>query len=208
VADLLREVFTETSTVRFEGNGYSDEWKAEAKKRGLPNLADTPAALAAAREKQHYKFLVDTGVLTEVEVESRFNVTMERYIKQVMLEAETLSEMVTTAVVPAAEKQLAVSVVAWKALADIGGSQGTPANTARLKALSGGLESALAGVARIRGLLADLAGVHDEAKLCERLGHEMRPLMQDVRVAADLLEGLVDDELWPLPKYREMLFVK
>ena len=208
VADLLREVFTETSAVRFGGNGYSDEWKAEAKKRGLPNLVDTPAALAAAREKKHYQFLLDMGVLSAVEVESRFNVAMERYIKQVTLEAETLAEMVTTSVVPAAEKQLAVSVVAWKALADLGGSSGTPANTARLKALSNGLESALAGVARIKGLLSELGGIHDEAKLCERLGREMRPLMQEVREAADLLEGLVDDELWALPKYREMLFVK
>jgi glutamine synthetase len=116
--------------------------------------------------------------------------------------------MVTTAVVPAAEKQLAVSVVAWKALADLGGSKATPANAARLKSLADGLESALAGVAKIRALLAALGGVHDEGKLCERLGREMRPLMQEVREAADLLEGLVDDELWPLPKYREMLFVK
>ena len=57
VAELLREVFAETSAVRFEGNGYSAEWKAEAKRRGLPDLADTPASLAAAREQQHHRFL-------------------------------------------------------------------------------------------------------------------------------------------------------
>jgi len=208
VAELLREVFAETAAIRFGGNGYSDEWKVEAKKRGLPNLVDTPAALAAAREKKNYQFLVDRGVLSEVEVESRFNVAMERYIKQVTLEAETLAEMVTTAVVPAAEKQLAVTAGTWKALGEAGGAKTAPSIAKRLAALGEGLEGALSGVAKVRALLADLARVHDEAKLCERLGREVRPLMAELREAADGLEGLVDDDLWPLPKYREMLFVK
>ncbi len=208
VAELLREVFTETSAVRFEGNGYSDEWKTEAAKRGLPNLVDTPAALAAAREPKHYQFLVDQGILTKEEVESRFNVAAERYIKQVTLEAETVVDMVTTAVVPAAERQLAVTSAAAAALSELGGKAKNPAYSARVAALTEGLESALSGVARIGALLDALAKVHDEDKHCERLGREMRPLMQEVREAADLLERLVDDDLWPLPKYREMLFVK
>ena len=198
VAELLREVFTETAAVRFEGNGYSDEWKVEAGKRGLPNLVDTPAALMAARQPKSYAFLVQQGIFTEVEVESRFNVAMERYIKQVLLEAETQAEMVTTLVIPAAERQLAVSASAWKALAEVGaGRHG--AYAARVQAVVAGLEAASATVGKMRTLLEALGGVHDEAKLCARLGAEVRPLMADVRAAADGLEGLVDDDLWPLP---------
>ena len=208
VAELLREVFTETSAVRFEGNGYSAEWKAEAAKRGLPNLADTPAALAAVRQKKHHAFLVEQGVFSEVEMESRFNVAIERYLKQVTLEAETLAEIVMTSVVPAAEKQLATTAAAARALAELRGKDRHEAYGARVAALAAGLEAALVGVARIQALLAELGQVHDEEKLCARLGGEMRPLMGEVRTAADALELLVDDELWPLPKYREMLFVK
>jgi glutamine synthetase len=208
VAELLREVFTESAAVRFEGNGYSAEWKAEAAKRGLPDLADTPAALAAVREPKHHAFLVEQGIFSEVEVESRFNVAIERYLKQVTLEAETLAEIVVTAVVPAAEKQLASTAAAARALAELGGTVRHEAYGARVAALAAGLESALMGVARVHALLAELDQLHDEAKRCARLGSEMRPLMAEVRAAADALELLVDDELWPLPKYREMLFVK
>ena len=109
---------------------------------------------------------------------------------------------------PAAEKQLASTAAAARALTDLGGKTRHEAYGARVAALAAGLESALAGVARTQALLAELAKVHDEAKLCARLGSEMRPLMGEVRAAADALELLVDDELWPLPKYREMLFVK
>jgi glutamine synthetase len=207
VADLLREVFAETAAVRFEGNGYSDEWKAEAARRGLPNLADTPAALAAVREKAAHRFLVDMGVFSEVEAESRFNVAIERYLKQVTLEAETLAEMVTTLVVPAAERQLAVTTAAGNALGQAGVRKDS-AHGRRVAALGESLEAALAGVETLQKRLAEIHAAHDEMKACQRLGAEVRPLMQEVRAAADRLETLVDDELWPMPKYREMLFVK
>jgi len=207
VAELLREVFAETAAVRFEGNGYSEEWKAEAKKRGLPNLVDTAASLRAAREPKHHRFLVGTGVFSEVEMESRFNVALERYIKQVTLEAETMVEMVTTQLVPAAERQLAVTDAAWRALADAAGRKDSP-YARRVKALAESLEGVLEGVAGLQARLAGLHGSHDEMKVCEALSSEVRPRMQELRTAADRLESLVEDDLWPLPKYREMLFVK
>jgi glutamine synthetase len=207
VAELLREVFSETSTVRFEGNGYSEEWKKEAAKRGLPNLSDTPATLAEARKPENHRFLVDRGVLSPAEVESRFNVAMERYIKQVFLEAETLAEMVTTHVVPAVEKQIATTAAAWKAMGELGGTKPSCYAT-RIGSMTQALDAAMSGVVKLRTLLGEIGSTHDEAKQCHRLGGEVRPLMQTVREAADTLEGLVDDELWPLPKYREMLFVK
>ncbi len=207
VAELLREVFTETAAVRFEGNGYSDEWKAEAAKRGLPNLADTPAALAALKKAKANQFMVEMGVLSEMEVEARFNIAIERYLKQVTLEAETLAEMVTTQVIPAAEKQLAITDAAARALSGTAGRKDSP-YTRRVKALADAIEAALTGVESLKAKLEAAHGSHDELKTCERLGSEVRPLMSEVRAAADTLETLVEDELWPLPKYREMLFVK
>ena len=206
VAELLREVFTETATVRFEGNGYSEEWKVEAKKRGLPNLVDTPAAIQALTEKKHHQFLIDVGVFSQLEFDSRINVSLERYIKQVTLEAETVAEIVMTQVVPAAEKQLALTGSAWKSVTEAGG-KGT-IYSGRVKALTAGLEGVLDGVEKLQKMLHEVHAIHDEAKVCARLGSDVRPLMQSVRQAADMIENLVDDEFWPLPKYREMLFVK
>jgi hypothetical protein len=99
VLELLREVFIETAPVRFEGNGYSEEWKIEASRRGLPNIATTPAVIEAMRDPKHHGFLSAFGIFSERELGSRFNVDLERYIKQVTLEAETLIEMLTTQVV-------------------------------------------------------------------------------------------------------------
>ena len=203
MAELLREVFTETQAIRFEGNGYSEEWKAEAKKRGLPNLVDTPAAIGAMSLKKHHQFLVDMAVYSELEMESRLNVAYERYIKQVQLEAETLAEVVTTSVLPAAERQL---VSATAALSALGGKSKTYA--ARVAAIGDALEAAQSGVVRVRAALDKLSSVHEEAKLARELADEVRPMMAELRAAADALEGHVDDEQWPLPKYREMLFAK
>ena len=208
VVELLREVFTETAAVRFEGNGYSEEWKVEAQKRGLPNLADTPAALVAAMKAEHHGFLVATGVLSQLEVDARFNVAAERYLKQVTLEAETLLDVVSTSVIPAVERQLVSTGAAWRVVSEAAGNAKGSAYGKRVTALASGLETVQDGAARIQKLLAGLHDGQSELEACATLGSRMRPLMQEVRDAADALESLVDDEHWPLPKYREMLFVK
>jgi glutamine synthetase len=208
VVELLREVFIESAAVRFEGNGYSEEWKAEAAERKLPNLADTPAALAEVMRPEHHRFLIETGILSQVELDARFNVAAERYLKQVTLEAEVLLDLLNTAVVPAVERQIVTTGAAWRVVSEAAGSAKGSAYGKRVSALAAGLEAVQDGAARIRGLLDSLSGSHDELANCRTLAGMMRPLMQEVRVAADLLEGLVDDEYWPCPKYREMLFVK
>jgi len=220
VLELLREVFTETAAIRFEGNGYSEEWAIEAARRGLPNIPDTPGALEAMAQPDQHRFLTEQGVLSEIELNSHFNVAVERYVKQVTLEAETLVEMLSTMVAPAAEKQLALTAAAWNGVtagrADgrIPSTLGARAAAAsgafegRIAAISSALESVCASSERLTGLLSDLDCVHDERNRARRLADELRPMMAAAREAADRLEKLVDDELWPLPKYREMLFVK
>jgi glutamine synthetase len=215
VLDLLKEVFAETAPVRFEGNNYSDEWRKEAEKRGLPNLVDTPAAIAAFSDRKHSKFLSDLAILSEAEVRARENVALERYIKQVTLEAETLLEVLETAVAPAAEKQLATTVAAVRARADLA-SAGVKLSAfsresavhERAAALGDGLEELLGAASAIRTALAAADQVHDEAKRARKLGDEVRPLLGRARAAADRLESLIEDESWSLPKYREMLFVR
>jgi glutamine synthetase len=216
VLELLREVFIETAPVRFEGNGYSEEWKIEASRRGLPNIATTPAVIEAMRDPKHHGFLSAFGIFSERELGSRFNVDLERYIKQVTLEAETLIEMLTTQVVPAAERQLAISAAALQALvggpaASTVGAQaggGMAALERRVASLSKSVGDVLGGVERLEKLLGDLGPQHDEVRHAAHLAEHARPLMEEIRESADLIEKQIDDELWSLPKYREMLFTK
>jgi glutamine synthetase len=199
VLELLREVFTETAPVRFEGNNYSEDWKKEAARRGLPNLVDTPAALTALQDSKRTAFLRELGVLSERELESRFNVALERYIKTVTLEADTLIELLATHAIPAGEAQVAQSAAAPAA---------APALKKRLQQVVDGLTEVIGTVEQLRALLASAEGAHDELAEARRLAAEVRPAMAAARDAADRLEHLVDDEHWSLPKYREMLFVK
>jgi glutamine synthetase len=219
VLELLREVFRETTPVRFGGNNYSPEWKAEAARRGLPNLTDTPAALQLLRDPGRTAFLREQSVFSEAELASRYNIAIERYIKHVTLEAETLVEMLRTIVIPAGEKQLAGTLQTWSGLSEATGAWVAeaargPAETAarglagRIGELSAELAAVTGAAGEIEALLDDLDRSHDEAAVARRLADEVRPLMSRARVAADRLEHLVDDELWPLPKYREMLFVR
>jgi glutamine synthetase len=219
VLELLREVFKETAPVRFGGNNYSDEWKAEAARRGLPNLADTPAALEMLRDPQRTAFLHERAVFTEIELSSRYNIAIERYIKHVTLEAETLLELLRTFVIPAGEKQLAGALEVWGGLNAAAGAKladaargateaGARALTVRVAELSAVLAGVMGVAGELETLLEELDGVHDEAKAARRLADEMRPLMDKARASADRLEHLVDDELWSLPKYREMLFMR
>ncbi len=215
VLALIREVFGETAAVRFEGNGYSDEWRAEAAKRGLPNIADTPAVIEAMRDPKQCGFLVTHGVFSEAELASRFNIALERYLKQVQLEGETLLEMLTTQVLPAAERQMAITAEAWNQLSGVAQNGhakalagAVKAYERRVTALPEAIGALLETAGRLEATLESIAGVHDEPKQARRMADELRPLMDEARRAADRIEGMVDDDLWSLPKYREMLFVK
>ena len=226
VLELLREVFRETAPIRFTGNNYSAEWRAEAARRGLPELRDTPAALEVLRDPARVAFLREQGVYSEAELASRYNIAVERYIKHVTLEAETQLELLRTFVVPAGERQLARTLAAWNALApaDDARVSGAPARsagpareavTAGARALAGHVERLAATLAEVaeaadglERLLGEPNGTHDEAAVARRLAGEVRPLMARARTAADRLEHMVDDAVWSLPKYREMLFMR
>ncbi|HVP15510.1 MAG TPA: glutamine synthetase III, partial [Terriglobales bacterium] len=210
VLAMLREVFLETAPVRFEGNNYSKEWEQEAARRGLPNLRDTPAALEVLRDPQRTAFLREQGVFSDLELSSRYNIALERYLKHVTLEAETLIEIVRTMVIPAGEKQLETTLRVFGGLSQAGeaAAVGAKALAGRVDALSIEMAAVTAETDRLEGLLDNLECVHEEQVAARRLADEVRPLMRKARAAADRLEHLVDDDLWLLPKYREMLFVR
>ena len=205
VLKVVRESFKESTPVRFEGNNYSEEWVKEAGKRGLPNYRRTPEALAQLVTRQSRSLLTKLGVLTKEELESRYHVRMERYIKDMLIEMHTLLEMVDTLVLPAAftySGQLATSAAQAKAAGIRIIPQVDAAN--EVGAL---IEELRADRQKLAETIEAAEHMHDDLEQCAKmLTSSGADAMAGVRATCDKLELVVADEVWPLPKYREMLF--
>ncbi len=205
VRELVREVFLETQAVRFEGNNYAKEWVEEAARRGLPNLPNTPAALAVLQRPAATRFLVDFGVFTDEEVAARYHVYAEKYIKTLDIEACTLAEIATTQVIPAIEAQLANTGNAHAALQ--GGGVTSAVLRGRLTALSSLLDQVSASAGQVEALRGKVHHQPDLAAGMQLIIDQLVPAAEGLRAAIDAAEALVADAHWPLAKYREMLFL-
>ncbi|HUP58483.1 MAG TPA: glutamine synthetase type III, partial [Bdellovibrionota bacterium] len=204
ILTVLKDLIKETKPIRFEGNNYSEEWVKEAEKRGLPNLRKTPEALAELGSKKSKEMLTRLGIFTEAEVNSRHHVRVERYVKNLQIEIDTLRTMVSTQILPAAyayHGDLAQAVAAAKAAGVTAPQSGTLTKlTTLIQALEskhGALESAF----------HKAEGLGSEEEKAKVIAHEVSKVMADIRSTCDDLESIVADDYWPLPKYREMLFL-
>ena len=202
VMELIRQVVKETKNIRFSGNGYSDDWKVEAKKRGLPILNTTPDALEVFKDKKKIQFLVDTNVLSHEEIQSRYHIAIERYVKTLDIEHVSLIELAETYVLPAVEKQFTVLA---RAHASIPSKATAKLHEGRLNALDKVLAQLLTELNKFKTLVEKSQKIHDEEKRMWDIVETLQPLSFKLRAACDEAEKLVADDLWPLPKYREML---
>jgi glutamine synthetase len=205
VLKVVRGAFKDSTPVRFEGNNYSEEWVVEAKKRGLPNLRRTPEALKQLVTRQSRALLTKLGVLTKEELESRYHVRVERYVKDMLIELHTMREMVDTIVIPAAYEyltQLSESAASAKAAGIAVIPQVTTANQV------GELVQELQEFREdMSDVIARAEAMHDDPPAqAELLTTEGADTMAEARKVSDALELIVGDDFWPLPKYREMLF--
>ncbi len=205
VMKVVRKVFRETKNVRFEGNNYSEEWVQEAAKRGLLNLRRAPDALGQLVAKRSRDLFTPLGILSKRELESRYHVRLERYVKDVLIEMHTLREMIDTLVLPAAYEYQG-SLASSAAQAKVAGIKDIP-QVERANEV-GALAKQLKAKRELMHKLVDKAeAMHDDPVACAALlTSDGADRMADVRAASDALELLVGDEYWPLPKYREMLF--
>jgi len=203
--ELLQSILHECKPVLFNGDGYSEEWHKEAAKRGLPNLRTTIDALPVVTDKKTVDLFTKYKVYSARELESRFNILCEAYVKTVNIEGKVLAMMVKTMVIPSVVRyqgEVAQSLVSVKAAgadatvqADLVKAIST--SLAGLKKAVDGLEHALEH--------AGSGDLYDHAKHMQK---EVLSAMLDVRKHSDHLETLVADDHWPLPTYREMLFIK
>ncbi len=203
IQNVLQKIVNEHGKVIFNGNGYSEEWHAEAAQRGLPNLKTTVDALPAYTYPTTIAAFEKFGVLTKRELEAREEIGFEQYVKTVNVEANLVVEIAKTTIYPAAvryQSELADSAAKTKAA-------GVEADTTVLAQVATLSKELLASVSKLEcvhaqevagGLKAEAAHYRDA----------VIPALAEVRAAADALEAVVADDLWPLPTYQEMLFIK
>ena len=206
ILKLIVDTLNENKRVCFEGNGYSSDWHKEAEKRGLPNIRTTPDALAAINDTKNKSMLSAIGVHRGEEVEARYNVKLERYIKVRMIELETLQEMVSNEVFPAAIAHTRILAQSAASLKSAMG--GIPTEIEKQLRIASELTAKLATAKdKLSVFVEQCVATHDEPKLAAKIAADGMPLMEEVRKVSDELELIVDDQLWSLPKYREILYV-
>ena len=202
VQTLLTEIITEHGDVVYNGDGYSEKWQIEAAERGLPNLKTTLDAVPELIKPEAIELFEKYGVFSERELHSRYEVRLEQYALTVAVEAKLALEIGSTIILPAGiryQTELAQNVAALKAA-------GIEPTIAALEAISAPIADLEAGLAKLKAALSDHSAESalDEAKHAQE---ELLPAMAAIRAAADALEGIVADDLWPLPTYQEMLYI-
>ena len=205
LAKVLKDTLKAASSVIFNGDGYSDDWQKQAKKRGLLNLKTTMESLPYLSSKKNIDLFEKYHVLSEREVESRKEIMLEQYFKTINIEAETTEMMIRTMVIPGAVRYLNELVALSERGKSVGLTVDGSLNTA--KEVNEALNALVESLNALSKQNAELGGdeVHDKAHHMEK---NVIPAMNNVRVYADKLEKLVADDYWPMPTYREMLFVR
>jgi len=202
VQKVLERIITLHGAVVYNGDGYTDEWQEEAAARGLPNLRTTLDALPSLITDEAIELFSHYGVFSPRELHSRHDIALEQYALSIGVEARLTLEMGNTVVLPAATRyqtELATNLASLKAV-------GAECDTTTLDEVSASIRALRKGIADLRTALAHDGGSTDQDE-AEHAREELLPAMATIRHAADELETLVADDLWPLPTYQEMLFI-
>ncbi|KAI9263243.1 glutamine synthetase type III N terminal-domain-containing protein [Phascolomyces articulosus] len=199
---VIREYIIKTKSIRFEGDNYTDEWVVEAAKRGLPNIVKSPDAFKCLLRKENAEMLRQTGVFSDAELTSRYHILMEKYAKDVMIEAQTLLTMVVQHVLPSAYTYRGELADTASKIVAIG--LDATAESRVLKELSPVVASLQDRVQELENLTNDWTTIEDVSELAVYASDKVIPAMEAVRELADSLERTVADKLWSFPKYTEL----
>ena len=206
--DVVKEEVKANKAILFMGDNYTREWEIEAAKRGLPNKKTSCEALKDLKTDKALKLFEKYNVLSALELKSRYHVRLEKYIKEIDIEAVTLNNMVQNQIIPAAisyQRKIAQSV---KSVIDvIGDSKDLKVQKELIKLISGLIGETQALTNELRIKIDKANAIASEEKKAACFCDEVKVIMNDIREKVDTLENYVDDELWPIPKYWEMLFI-
>ena len=203
---LIKRTIRDHRRVIFNGNGYTAEWEAEAEKRGLPNKKNTPAALPALIEPKNIQLMEDFGVLTKVEMESRYEVEMEHYSKIINIEALTMLEMARKQLLPAVNSYM--SEVANTAASKLAVSEAISvrSETKTLQKLSADADAMSDAIDTLQAAVDAAKALPTETEKAVAFHSDVIPAMDALRAAADDAETICGEDYWPLPSYSKMLY--
>ncbi len=211
IFNILREYIKDSKRIRFEGDGYSKEWEKEAKKRGLSNHKSTPEALKAKVSKKTIALYEGLNIMNKVEIEARYEIKVEEYAKRIQIEGRVLGDIARNHIIPTAIKYQNILIKNVQGLKDIYGKDFRKLSKEQMELI----EQISEHIAKINRGITNMINERKKANVIESTEKKaaaycdkVKPYFEEIRYHCDKLELLVDDELWPLTKYREMLFLK
>jgi glutamine synthetase len=208
----LQKLITASKAIRFEGNGYSDEWVKEAAKRGLSNVKDTPRAIALLNDKKIKELYSKLNVLTERELEARVEIELEKYRMQIQIESRVCGDLAVNHIIPPALKYQNLLIQNVKGIQEIlpkpAATKAAAAQIEIIKEISERVEIITIKVNEMIEARKKANKIEDAYDCAIMYCDVVKPFMDEIRYQADKLELLVDDELWSMPKLRELLFTR
>ena len=209
ILKILRKYIVESKAIRFEGNGYGEEWKKEAKKRGLSNVTTTPVALDAFLSKETMSLFERNNIFTHRELEARHEIMLETYIKKIQIESRVMGSVAINHILPAAIKYQTLLIDNVRGMKEIGLAKETYAAQVEI------IKEISAHIVIIKANVDSMLDVRKKANSIENLRSraiaycdKVKTYFEIIRYNVDKLELIVDDESWPLPKYREMVTIR
>jgi glutamine synthetase len=210
IFQVLKKLIIESKPIRFNGDGYSGAWVIEAKKRGLTNITSVPESLSKYLDAPAKRSLIDSGVMTEKELEARVEVEMEKFTMKIQIEARVLGDLAINHIVPTAVAYQTKLIQNVQGLRDIFSAEEfenlAGARKELIREISGHISSIKAKVKGMVEARKECNVIEDGHKMAFAYDQKVRPYLEDIRYHIDKLELVVDNEMWPLPKYRELLF--
>ena len=209
IFNVLREYIKKSKSILFEGNGYGEEWQKRSKKRGLSNNKNTPSALKVKIAPETIKLYTSLNVMNKTEIEARYEIEVEQYIHSIQIEGRVLGDIARNHVIPTAVKYQNILINNVRGLKDIYGKEYNKYAREQLiliSDISKYIETINSGVTKMINERKKANIINDSLKRAEVYCNKVKPLFSDIRNGCDKLELLIDDELWPLVKYRELLF--
>jgi len=211
IFNVLREYIKQSKKIRFEGDGYGEAWEKEAKKRGLSNNKTTPVALKAKISKKAIDLFKGLEVMNEIEIKARYEIEIEDYSKHIQIEGRVLGDIARNHVIPTAIRYQNVLIENVKGLKEIYGSNFKNQAKEQLKIIeniSNHIEHINKGIDEMIEARKKANAIEDETEKAHAYCDEVKPYFEEIRYHCDKLELLIDDEMWTLTKYRELLFTK
>jgi len=212
IFNILKEYIKVSKSIRFEGDGYGDEWTVEAEKRGLNNVPKTPEALDFYISKSAIALFKSTGVMNAVEVEARHEIMLEEYQKRIQIESRVLGDLAGNHIVPTAIRYQNTLIDNVQRLKNILDEETFTSVAKEQLEMIKEISKRISEIISNKDAMIEARKMSNSLKSTKEMAHsycnEVLPYFDKIRYQVDKLELMIDDEIWPLPKLRELLFTK